>query len=98
MKFVPAIGLAILLLHLAPHSEKWRPLFNGKDLGGWETFLGPGFDSEGKKMSATPAGLNNDPQKVFTVVSLDGEKVIRISGEYLEPLLQRRNTTIITCS
>jgi len=83
MKFLPTIGLVVLLLAFSPpHSEKWRPLFNGKDLSGWDTFLGPGFDSEGKKLTTTPYGLNNDPQKVFTVVSLDGEKVIRISGEY----------------
>ncbi len=50
-------------------ADDWRPLFNGKDLSGWETWL------------AEPYGLNNDPKKIFSVVSVDGEAVIRLSGE-----------------
>ncbi|MEP7233244.1 MAG: DUF1080 domain-containing protein [Ginsengibacter sp.] len=56
-------------------------LFNGKDLGGWDTYIGPPLDDAGKKLSETPVGLNNDPQHVFTIVEKDGEKIIRISGE-----------------
>ena len=56
-------------------------LFNGKDLNGWDTYLGPPLDDAGKKLSDIPVGLNNDPKHVFTVVQQDGEKVIRISGE-----------------
>jgi len=49
--------------------DKWTPIFNGKDLQGWDVYLGPQL------------GLNNDPQKVFSVVSDGGENVIRVSGE-----------------
>ncbi len=56
-------------------------LFNGKDLSGWDTYIGPPLDDAGKKLSETPEGLNNDPQHVFTIVEKEGEKVIRISGE-----------------
>ncbi len=56
-------------------------LYNGKDLSGWDTYIGPPLDDAGKKLSETPIGLNNDPQHVFTIVDQDGEKVIRISGE-----------------
>jgi hypothetical protein len=58
-------------------SEQWTPLFNGKDLSGWETFLGtpPG----GKE----PLGRNRDPKGVFSVVEVDGEPALRISGERL---------------
>ena len=56
-------------------------LYNGKDLGGWDTYIGPPLDDAGKKLSETPVGLNNDPKHVFTIVDQDGEKVIRISGE-----------------
>ena len=53
----------------------WKPLFNSKDLTGWDKYLGPpGGDS-------TPLGLNNDPHGVFTVVEVDGVPAIRISGE-----------------
>ena len=55
-------------------------LFNGKDLNGWNTYIGPPLDDAGKKLSDIPVGLNNDPKHVFTVAQQDGEKVIRISG------------------
>ncbi|MEP6584935.1 MAG: DUF1080 domain-containing protein [Ginsengibacter sp.] len=60
---------------------KWTALYNGKDLKGWDTYIGPPLDDAGKKLSETPVGLNNDPKHVFTIVDKDGEKVIRISGE-----------------
>jgi hypothetical protein len=56
-------------------------LFNGKDLNGWDTYIGPPLDDAGKKLSDIPVGLNKDPKQVFTVAEQDGEKVIRISGE-----------------
>jgi hypothetical protein len=59
----------------------WVSLFNGKDLNGWDTYIGPPLDDTGKKLSEIPVGLNNDPKHVFTVAEQDGEKVIRISGE-----------------
>src|SRR6202047_4580847 len=59
----------------------WVPLFNGKDLAGWDTYLAPPTDSNGHRISEQPIGLNNDPRHVFTVVTDSGEKVIRISGE-----------------
>lgn len=55
--------------------EAWQPLFNGNDLTGWDTWIGP--TEEG----GAPVGLNKDPLNLFSVVDLDGEKVIRISGE-----------------
>ena len=59
----------------------WTQLFNGKNLRGWDTYLGPPLDDAGKKMSDIPVGLNKDPKHVFSVVDENGEKVIRISGE-----------------
>src|SRR4051812_41150037 len=73
--------LALSLVALLPLSlvagEKtaWRSLFNGKDLAGWDTWLGkPNGEKE-------PVGLNKDPKKVYTVVDVDGKPAIRISGE-----------------
>src|SRR5262249_8972219 len=55
----------------------WVSLFNGKDLTGWETSLGvPTGEKE-------PIGRNRDPKQVFTIVQLDGEPAVRISGEVL---------------
>ncbi len=59
----------------------WQKLFNGKDLSGWDTYLGPPLDDAGKKLSDIPVGLNKDPKHVFTIVGDNGKKVIRISGE-----------------
>ncbi len=59
----------------------WIQLFNGKDLSGWDTYLGPPLDDAGKKISDKPVGLNNDPNHVFSIVNDGAEKVIRISGQ-----------------
>lgn len=57
-------------------SEKtWQALFNGENLEGWDTWVGP-IEENGESV-----GLNKDPLNLFSVVDLDGEKVIRISGE-----------------
>jgi hypothetical protein len=63
-------------------NPKWEPLFNGKDLTGWDTYLGPKYDSTLKKFDTIPIGLNSDPSKVFSVVKDGNSTVIRISGEY----------------
>ncbi|MDF2430472.1 MAG: hypothetical protein JWP44_103 [Mucilaginibacter sp.] len=59
----------------------WTQLFNGKDLKGWDTYIGPDLDDAGKPITGTPVGLNNDPKHVFTIVKENGENIIRISGE-----------------
>jgi len=65
-----------------PAEQNWVTLFNGKDLTGWDTYLGPAYDSVQNRFDSLSAlGLNNDPNGVFTVVPLDGASVIRISGE-----------------
>jgi hypothetical protein len=58
----------------------WKPLFNGKDLSGWDTYLGPRMDAKQQKIPGTVIGLNKDPDKVFTVTNIDGGPAIRISG------------------
>jgi hypothetical protein len=65
------------------------PLFNGRDLTGWDTFLGkphhttdiPGLARNADGTYADVVGLNRDPRRVFSVVHLDGEPAVRISGE-----------------
>lgn len=47
----------------------WKPLFDGKSLDGWDTFIAGGH------------GLNNDPKKVFSVSEIDGHGAIHVSGE-----------------
>jgi hypothetical protein len=74
-------GIVVLSFARAFHKDDWKSLFNGRDLSGWDAYLGPPLDDEGKKVSNVPLGLNNDPNKVFNVVEDNGEKLIRISGE-----------------
>lgn len=77
----PVFAILILLVIIlfsyafAPAKNKWKMLFNGKDLDGWEIFVGP------KEKDGEPLGLNNDPMGIFSIVDLEGEKVLRISGE-----------------
>jgi len=88
MKKIWTIALPMLLCFLftslAPsvkNADGWTLLFNGKDMTGWDTYIGPLFDSSGNKLNDVPVGLNKDPNHVFSIVEQNGEKVIRISGE-----------------
>src|ERR1035438_9018064 len=85
MKPCPSYFLFFLLftsaLKLSAQNNNQVALFNGQDLTGWDSYIGPPLDDAGKKLSDIPVGLNNDPNHVFTVVQQDGEKVIRVSGE-----------------
>ncbi len=75
-------GFAIILLCAVGCKSK-QELFNGKDLTGWDTYLGPAYDTTLKKFdSLVVPGLNNDPLKIFSVVKEDGEPAIRISGQH----------------
>ena len=64
-----------------PDKSDWQILFNGKDLSGWDTYLGPKYDTILKKTGSVAPGLNNDSSGVFSVVSNGKEKLLRISGE-----------------
>jgi hypothetical protein len=98
----PCAAMCVCLSLMAPFSAAeeptgWRPLFNGKDLDGWDTFLGkPGKHVEGLDLKrdakgeyAEPLGVNRDPTKVYSVVEIDGKPAIRISGEVFGALTSR---------
>lgn len=63
---IPAL---FICLTVSAQQGKWITLFNGKDLQGWDTYMGSAL------------GLNNDPNHVFSIVAEDGENIIRVSGE-----------------
>jgi 3-keto-disaccharide hydrolase len=77
--------------------EPWTPLFNGRDLTSWETFLGkphklievPGQLRNAQGEYPNIIGLDNDPKGVFSVVTVDGRPAIRISGEIYGALTTR---------
>ncbi|MCI0748287.1 MAG: DUF1080 domain-containing protein [Verrucomicrobia subdivision 3 bacterium] len=79
-------GAAVLFLtsdSVAAQGAEWKSLFNGKDLSGWDTWLGPksGGYHDPKKSKEAAIGLNTDPLGVFTVVEKDGAPAIRVSGQ-----------------
>jgi hypothetical protein len=86
---VPTSGL--------PAQASFMPLFNGKNLGGWDTWLGrphkltdvPGLSKNEQGDYLQPIGLNRDPRSVFSVVEVDGGPTIRISGETYGGLITR---------
>jgi hypothetical protein len=77
MKYFCLLTLAVILSNFCFSQQ----LFNGKNLDGWDTYIGPDLNDSGKAITNIPVGLNKEPRKVFTGVTLDGEKVIWISGE-----------------
>lgn len=77
----------------------WTPLWNGKNLDGWTTWMQqpeptsevPGLARDANGRYTEPIGSNRDPLKVFTVVpDVDGKPAIRISGEVMGELRSTR--------
>ncbi len=75
-------------------NEAWQPLFNGKDLPAPHHYLGTpdaSVDVPGLKRDSLGNYLESpgwdDPLHVFSVVNLDGEPAIRISGEIIGGLV-----------
>ena len=103
-----AAMLRLLALPLAPRlrpavvaasqdEQRWTPLFNGRSLDGWETFLGrphPSSDIPGPRNEqgdyVEPIGLGRDPKRVFSIVTADGAPAIRVSGEVYGALTTTR--------
>ena len=68
-------SISIVVFNSCKTEPAWQALFNGENLDGWDTWVGP-IEENGE-----PVGLNKDPLNLFSVVDLEGEKVLRISGE-----------------
>lgn len=98
MRFsIRSLCLTILVSSAAHAADDWQPLWNGRDLSDWSTWLQkpepssevPGLarGADGKYTEAI--GVNRDPLQVFTVVKEDGQPAIRISGEVFGELRSR---------
>jgi hypothetical protein len=77
MKLLLGIVLGVMIMLSSCKTEpEFRALFNGENLDNWDTFLGRslGADFDSLAQAATVDG-------VFSVVDVNGEKLIRISGE-----------------
>jgi hypothetical protein len=76
--------------------DGWVKVFNGRDLSGFETWLGvPNKAVTGLELPRNAEGAYTeplgtaDPKQVFTVVQKDGAPAIRISGEIFGALTGR---------
>lgn len=70
-----------MLAQLPQKQTGWQSLFNGKNLTGWETYLDRPYTKDEQAEKPAPLGINNDPNHVFSVVTVDGQPALRISGE-----------------
>lgn len=71
--------LFILVTCSPPAKENWEVLFDGSSLDGWDSYLGAPRMKDDTTVYQ-PIGLNTDTS-VFKIVNLDGESVLRVSGE-----------------
>lgn len=73
----------------ATQEGEWHSLFNGKNLDGWVTYVAvpgknvdvPNWPKNADGSYTKPLGVNNDPQHVFSVVTIGGIHAIRVSGK-----------------
>jgi hypothetical protein len=80
-------------------SETWKPLFNGKDLTGWETWLGkpePTVEVAGLPKGpdgkySEPIGAQRDPLGVFRVTQVDGGPALHFSGQLFGTLTTKES-------
>jgi hypothetical protein len=91
---------AVLLGVMTIHAESgWTPLWNGRNLDGWTTWMRqpeprsevPGLKRDAEGKYTEPIGSGRDPLKIFTVVKdVDGRPAVRISGEVFGELRTTR--------
>ena len=79
------------LLSFTATQETSRSLFNGSDLKGWDTYVGPPYDTLQKKFVGKAPGLNADRSNIFSVTQTDGKGAIRISGEHFGGISTRES-------
>ena len=88
-----------LMANLALADDDWKNLLD-KDLSQWEPYVGIPHKSvkiEGREPSKSkngtnggePLGLNNDPLNIFSAEMVDGEPVLKISGQIYGGLTSR---------
>lgn len=73
--YILSAAIFLATLYSCTSETPWQQVFNGNDLTGWDTWVGP--TTEGGEA----VGLNKDPMNIFSVTNLGETKVIRISGE-----------------
>lgn len=79
----PAPLQTLALRDLPRPAGPWRSLFNGRDLRGWQTWLGYADTSlTFRPRKVPPLGTSVDSSEIFRVVRVDGAPAIRAGGRY----------------
>lgn len=88
----PFHAQALKLAGQAKAAGKTRRLFNGRDLAGWDSWLGYADprDTYGQPKEG-PIGLNHDTTGVFSVDTADGQPAIHVSGKIWGGLISKRS-------
>jgi len=91
MRFQTTLLAGLFLANVAVAADgSWQPMFNGKDLTGWDTEMMilpdpkwdvPGLARDTNGNYTQPVGKNNDPLHVFTVTNMDDVPTIHVSGQ-----------------
>ncbi len=71
-------SVLFLFLNSNLHSQN---LLKGKLHKNWDTYLGTQFPENSAKKASQSIGLNIDPKSTFTIMTVNGEKILHISGE-----------------
>ena len=87
--FLLFLSVIVFAFRKADNPGEWVNLLDS-DLHQWQTYLSyhhkatydgsVPVDNQGKFIE--PVGLNKDSSKVFSVVTMDGEPVLKVTGEY----------------
>ncbi len=70
------LTVSVIILGSCEKSHPWEKLFNGQDLSNWDLHLGTPLGPEFQELADAAT-----PDNVFSVVEMNGENLIRISGE-----------------
>lgn len=69
-------GFLFTLFTACDSESEWQSIYNGEDLDGFDLYLGSSLPDEWAKVSEKAT-----TGSVFSIVEMDGDNVIRISGE-----------------
>ncbi len=81
------LGLILMSFKVKKGEEgTWEVLLD-KTLSNWDVFIGvphhtldlKGYE-KGDGMNGTPIGLNKDPLNIFSMIEMDGEEVLKVTG------------------
>ena len=87
----PFVARTLTLTNVPRGTRPARSLFNGRDLSGWDSWLG--YDDPARTYAPNPGapiGLNHDSTGVFSVVMQDGAPALLANGRIFGALVTKK--------